>query len=217
MVTNAPKIQDIISSTGWRLEEKRLFVERALLSTQRKGIENVIKFLNDTDFYYAPASTIFHSNHDNGLLNHSIVVYILGMMNKERYINCDSKLEEKLNDNSIRLTTLLHDICKCCFYTKEVKWKKDDSSQWQSYIGYNVNDVFPIGHGEKSVIMLQNLGLELQPDEMLAIRYHMGMWGDGGSEMKYSQNNAIHYSPLVPLLQISDFEASVIFEPTIKN
>jgi hypothetical protein len=45
----------------------------------------------------------------------------------------------------------------------------------------------------------------------------MGMWGDGGSEMKYSQNNAIHYSPLVPLLQISDFEASVIFEPTIKN
>ena len=119
-------------------------------------------------------------------------------------------------NESIAIVALLHDICKCCFYVETQKWKKDENGQWESYIGYDVNDVFPIGHGEKSVIMLQNFGLELTAEEMLAIRYHMGMFGDGGAELRYSQAQAVRDYPLVPLLQMADFSASVIFEPTNK-
>ena len=211
-----PKVYDIVSENGWSLETKKSFVENLLRSTKRQGIENVIEFLNKTDFYTAPASTVYHSNCEYGLLNHSIIVYIIAMQNKKMYTECDPKVEDRLSDESIALCAILHDICKCCFYTKQTKWKKDDSGQWQSYTGYGVEDVFPIGHGEKSVIMLQNLGLVLNPDEMLAIRYHMGMWGDGGSELKYSQNQAVHCTPLVPLIQMSDYAASAIFEPTYK-
>lgn len=216
LLQSLPKSYDIVSENGWSLETKKLFVENTLLMTNRPGIDKVIEFLNNTDFYTAPASTVYHSNCECGLLNHSIIVYSTAMETKKMYVDMNPPVEDKLNDDSIAICALLHDICKCCFYVKQTKWKKDDNGQWQSYIGYGVEDVFPIGHGEKSVIMLQNLGLELKPEEMLAIRYHMGMWGDGGSEQKYSQNQAVHCSPLVPLIQMSDFTASTIFEPTYK-
>lgn len=212
-----PKVYDIVSENGWSLETKKLFVENLLLSTNRPGVDKVIDFLNNTDFYTAPASTVYHSNCEHGLLNHSIIVYVTMMQNKKMFMEIDPKVEDRLSDESIALCSILHDICKCCFYKMQTKWKKDDVGQWQSYTGYAVEDVFPIGHGEKSVIMLQNIGLSLNPDEMLAIRYHMGMWGDGGAELKYSQNQAVHYSPLVPLLQMADYAASSILEPTYKN
>jgi hypothetical protein len=84
-------------------------------------------------------------------------------------------------------------------------------------LGYEIVDTFPIGHGEKSVIMLQNLGLELTVEEMLAIRYHMGMFSDAGYELKLSQGQATRDCALVPLIQMADFSASMVFEPTVKN
>ena len=39
-----------------------------LRSTNREGIEEVIQFLERTDFYKAPASTRFHGSYEKGLL-----------------------------------------------------------------------------------------------------------------------------------------------------
>lgn len=211
-----PKTYDIVSENGWSLETKIHFVETLLMSTNRKGIDKIIEFLRNTDFYSAPASTIFHSNMPQGLLNHSILTYTIAMQYKRAMIDVNPILEEQLPDESIALVAILHDICKCCFYVQKTKWRKDANDQWESYNGYDVKDTFPIGHGEKSVIMLQNLGLELTATEMLAIRYHMGMFGDGGPELRYSQNQAVKDYPLVPLTQMADFSASMIFEPIIK-
>lgn len=45
------------------------------------------------------------------------------------------------------------------------------------YEGYKVSyKDFPIGHGEKFVILLFCNGIALSDDEMLAIRWHMGAW-----------------------------------------
>ena len=52
---------------------------------------------------------------------------------------------------------------------------------------------------------------------MLAIRYHMGLFGDGGQELRLSQAQACRDCALVPLLQMSDYSASMVMEPTIKN
>ena len=46
-----------------------------LRSTNREGIEDLISFLENSDFFTAPASTRFHGNVESGLLAHSLLVY----------------------------------------------------------------------------------------------------------------------------------------------
>ena len=53
---------------------KEEFIE-LLKSTNREGIENLLNFLEKSDFYKAPASTRFHGNYEGGLLEHSLKVY----------------------------------------------------------------------------------------------------------------------------------------------
>ena len=193
-------------------EQKVNMSEFLLSSTGRDGVDKVIDFVKRTDFYYAPASSKYHSNYQGGLLDHSLIVYSLA--NKYRAVIVGEKpdLAGKIKDESIIISSLLHDICKACFYVQTEKWKKDSSSNWIQYPGYEVNDTFPIGHGEKSVIMLQNIGLTLYPDEMLAIRYHMGMYDDANCSLKQAQFTAVQMTPLVPIIQMADFTASSMME-----
>ena len=53
---------------------KEQFIE-LLKSTNREGIENLLAFLEKTDFYAAPASTKYHGAYKGGLLEHSMKVY----------------------------------------------------------------------------------------------------------------------------------------------
>jgi len=46
-----------------------------LKSVNREGMQNVIDFLEKSDFFKAPASTRFHGDHEGGLVEHSIKVY----------------------------------------------------------------------------------------------------------------------------------------------
>lgn len=58
------------------MKNKERFIE-LLRSTKREGIEELIAWLETTDFYIAPASTRFHGNYEGGLLEHSLNVYDL--------------------------------------------------------------------------------------------------------------------------------------------
>lgn len=46
-----------------------------LRDTKRDGIEELIKYLESTDFYTAPASSRFHCDYEGGLVSHSLNVY----------------------------------------------------------------------------------------------------------------------------------------------
>ena len=72
----------------------------------------------------------------------------------------------------------------------------------------------PLGHGEKSVIMLLSWGLSLKPEEMLAIRWHMSAWDlpTQSPEHRESLNAAKAKSPLVSLLQLADGFAAGLLE-----
>jgi hypothetical protein len=48
---------------------------------------------------------------------------------------------------------------------------------------YKTNDDFPIGHGEKSVIMIQPL-IELTPQEVGIIRWHMGPYDPAWTDVR---------------------------------
>lgn len=210
-----PTSNDILNV--WTKPQKIEYIESLLKSTNRNGIDNIITFLRNSDFYTAPSSSKYHSNYDGGLLDHVLLVYVSAIKIREAILSIDNRHSVILNDNSVILTALLHDICKTGFYKKVLKFRKNSAGQWENYYGYEIEDLFPIGHGEKSVIMLQNFGLELDAQEMIAIRYHMGSW-DGGimtNDIKASYQTALNSCPLMILLQMADNTASLLLEQTV--
>ena len=196
-----------------------IFVETSLQSTARVGIDKVIEYLRNSDFYYAPSSTKFHSNYQGGLLDHSILVLSTAAGLCDAMVKMKPELADRLTDESLIISCLLHDLCKVGFYVPKEKWKKDENDKWVSYRGYDVEDTFPIGHGEKSVILLQWLGLSLTIDEMLAIRYHMGLWSTsvdcGDANRAYFR--AVNMCPLLSIVQNADFMSSNMLEIIYQN
>ena len=61
-----------------------------LKQVKREGIEQLINFLEKSDFFIAPASTRFHGNHEGGLVEHSIKVYEIL---KHKVQNCIQTIE----------------------------------------------------------------------------------------------------------------------------
>ena len=125
-----------------------------------------------------------------------------------------------VTEANIIITALLHDLCKSYYYGTEIKNKKvysehgtkSDSNgrfDWVSAPAYVVDDKIPYGHGEKSVMMIEEF-IKLEPVERYAIRWHMGF-----TEPKESWNTlgvAIRKYPLVLAMHTSDLEATYLLE-----
>ncbi|NFD31014.1 HD domain-containing protein [Clostridium botulinum] len=177
-----------------------------LSSVERKGIDRVIKYLEESDFFVAPASTRFHGNYQGGLAEHSLNVYELFKEKNKRF-------DFGLSEDTMKIVALLHDTCKINFYTvydKNVNIAAaGEKPKWIKMPAYGVNDLLPIGHGEKSVIILQQL-MPLTKDEVLMIRWHMG-----GYEPKENLNNvsaAWNICNAAVALNTADLESSYILE-----
>lgn len=208
--------EQIVGDNRMSKQDKINLFESLLMSTNRTGMDKVIEYIRRTDFYNAPASAKYHSNYETGLLDHSLMVYNLAEAFFDKMKIIDPELAVSIPEESIIVSSLLHDVCKICFYRKTIKWKKNEHNDWMQYDGYEIEDSFPIGHGEKSVIMLLKLGLDINPCEMLAIRYHMGFWGESNTEFKIAMKSAIKMCPLVVLLQQADCAATMMFEKEIE-
>jgi len=184
-----------------------------LRKTERKGIEHVIEKLTELGFFEAPASTKFHGAYEGGLVEHSLNVYVqaLYLVKVEKKIRPDIDID----DNSVAIAALLHDVCKSDIYIKEQKWRKDANNKWESYeaYGHDYKKTLPVGHGEKSVIRLLQWGLELTDDEIMAIRWHMGHFDlSDYMEAKTSFNTSCDLSPLAAIISAADWLASRITE-----
>ena len=178
-----------------------------LSQVERPGIDRLTSFLENSDFYTAPCSTKFHLSVPGGLVRHSMNVYkLLTLKDKQYKLGTDPQ--------SLLICGLLHDICKVNFYGTDFRnVKNPDTGQWERKQIYIVEDQFPMGHGEKSVIMLQQY-LNLTVEEQLAIRWHMGPFTDGFDSYSLSQAYyaATKASKLVTVLFTADMEAAHIFE-----
>ncbi len=185
-----------------------------LEATNRKGIGAVVAYLEKAGFFVAPASVNRHLSHDGGLLEHSLNVYRAALALCRQMIELRPELEPRLPEESIAIATLLHDVCKANIYRKMTKYRKDDQGRWESYDGYDVDYTrFPFGHGEKSVVMLLRLGLELTNDELLAIRWHMGAWDLSFQSYESKSNiSAASDVPLVAIVQAADSLAAHLLE-----
>lgn len=193
---------------------KKLFIER-LLSTKREGMENVISNLERLGFFTAPASTKFHLSIPGGLMLHSWNVCNTALMLRDQMILMKPELQEKLPIDSIIIASLLHDVCKSDIYKETLLNRKNDQGFWEKVPGYEADcSNFPMGHGEKSVIMLITMGLKLTKDEMLAIRWHMTAWelAFQSFEQKANLQAARITAPLCAIVQSADGLASALLE-----
>ena len=174
-----------------------------LRSTNREGIEEVIQFLEKSDFYKAPASTRFHGSFEGGLLEHSMKVYEI-LKHKVK----NSVLDLNVSDDTLIIIALLHDICKVNFYKVDYRNAKNERGEWVKVPYYTVDDTIPYGHGEKSVMMITEY-MKLTVEEKYCIRWHMGF-----TEPKEAYNTlgqAFKKFPLALILHEADLEATYFY------
>lgn len=169
---------------------------------------NLVSYLKkDTDFFSAPASTRFHSSFLGGLNLHSLSVMVR-LIEKCLSPSMWNSGFRGFTYNNIVIASLMHDLCKANFYVEVKKWRKDERGKWESYSGWDVDDKYPYGHGEKSVMIL-NKFYESNPVVDIAIRWHMGPFTTNNP---YDFTNACNAHPMVTLLHTADMESTYIYE-----
>lgn len=174
---------------------------------KRQGLEELLDWLDKSDFYTAPASTKFHGNVAGGLVQHSLNVYDCLKKISEHQDRVDVSIE------TITICSLFHDICKTNFYKIGTRNVKDETTgQWYKKQVYEVDEKFPIGHGEKSCIILQWFFKKLEVDELLAIRHHMGGFDSAVKGGDFSMSKAYEISKLSVMLHMADMEATYLLE-----
>ena len=174
-----------------------------LRQTNREGIENLIAFLEKTDFFIAPASTRFHGCYEKGLLEHSLKVYEI-LKEKVKTLSIDLEIKEE----SLIIIALLHDICKANYYKVDYRNAKNAMGEWEKVPYYTVDDTIPYGHGEKSVMMISEY-IKLTVEEKYCIRWHMGFTEP--KELYTTLGQAYKKYPLALLVHEADLEATYFY------
>lgn len=167
-----------------------------LHSIKRRGITELVYYLNTNGFFTSPASTRFHGAYDGGLAVHSLLVYKEFDFLVERY-------KSDLPADSRKIVGICHDLCKVGVY-KRNEVKKGKEMAQSSAKPYNFEDDFPIGHGEKSLWIVGRY-IEPTEKEALLIRWHMGSY-DGNYEL--NEESLKKKCPELVLLQSADRIAS---------
>lgn len=192
---------------------KEQFIKIYKENIRRPGAEKLLAWLENSDFFEAPASTRFHLCRPGGLVEHSIHVYdrlrALFIAEKERMDRCAGITSEE--DETIAICGLLHDICKVNFYTVEMRNRKNEAGQWEKYPFYVVSDQLPYGHGEKSVYIISGF-MKLTREEAMAIRWHMGFSDNDFKAGGFSVGNALEKFPLAVMAHIADLQATYLDE-----
>lgn len=185
-----------------------------LLSVERDGIDNMIKWLSKSTYFTMPSSTRFHGNYDGGLAEHSLNVYNSLKMLCDKYT--EQFPETYFNEDSLKIIALCHDFCKIDLYKKSFRNVKNESTgQWEKKQVFEFDDALGMGHGEASVYIIQSF-IKLTREEALAIRWHMGGYDaaiKGGERGVYV---ATKQTPLVTLIQFADMWASNFMEKVVE-
>lgn len=184
---------------------KNAFMNAYQANINREGADKLLKWLESSDFFIAPASTRFHGNHPGGLCEHSLHVYA-------RLHELCRHFQINVSDETIAICGLLHDICKVDFYKQTTRNRKNEQTgQWEKVPYYEVDDQFPFGHGEKSAFIIQDF-MKITKEESLAIRWHMGGFDEAVRGGSYSMGRAYETCPLAALLHMADLAATYIEE-----
>lgn len=197
------------------IANKKEFLKIVKTHIKRKGIKELLEWLEGTDFFEAPASSVYHLNEKGGLCQHTLNVY--ARLHKILENEYGPEYDKVFGDmETLAIVALFHDVCKADFYVEELRNVKINGN-WEQVPFYKVKEKFHFGHGAKSVYIVQSF-MEIFLDEATAIRYHMG-------GMEYPNANFIEPNitevyndyPLTLYLHMADLQASYIDERIVKE
>ena len=200
--------------------------ENLLNEVKREGVENLLDFIRNSDFYTAPASTRFHLSENGGLLKHSLHVY--ECLNAKLNAPIWKDVLKNVSRETVLIVSLLHDICKTYYYTtdfknqktydvnkvksankNEIKHDAKGDYIWETIPCYTIDNKYPLGHGSKSVVFILQY-IKLSMEEITAITYHMGAYCDSSQWTELGQ--AYEKYPLALALHHADMEATHLLE-----
>jgi hypothetical protein len=178
-------------------ENKVAFKNIISANVNREGIDALMQWLDTTDFYTAPSSSRYHGAEPGGLCEHSLSVYR----------RLKFKQEDESNE-TIALVALFHDLCKANFYKQSYRnVKNDETGNWERVPSYDYSDQLPLGHGEKSALLLSRY-IKLSDEELLAIRWHMSGFYSSNTGEQSAISSALSISRLVLKLIEADMESA---------
>lgn len=149
-----------------------------LLGTNRKGMTDLIAYMEQMNFFDAPCSGKYHLAKVGGLAEHSLNVYYI-----MRELAASLTVGTAITDETIIICALLHDLGKMGDRDKSnyveniLKSGKQSESE-----PYKTNkDLLYVPHEVRSIAIAERF-INLTEEEEHAILYHNGMY----SELKYS-------------------------------
>lgn len=208
--------------TEEQIEQNKTEFLQAVSSISIDGADLVglVNWLEESDFFTAPASTQFHCNYKGGLCEHSLNVYhnILAL-----YQIYKDKIPA-IDPQSLIIVSLFHDVSKIDFYEMIVVNKKiynpngtkhDNMGKfdWVAQEAYKVKDAkdrfLAVNHGVNSALLIGRF-IPLSLEENVAIMNHMLNADD--KAVNYDQSAILNKYPLLTLLHMADFASTFINE-----
>lgn len=192
---------------------KTKFITAYQTFIKRDGADKLLKWIESTDFFTAPASTKYHLSKPGGLVEHSMNVF----RRLTFLVDTFWTEGEKPSEETIAIVSLLHDLCKANYYSVEMRNKKNEQTgQWEKVPFYIVDDQLPYGHGEKSVYIISAY-MKLSREEAMAIRWHMGGYEPSAKLGDPSLNAAFAKFPLALMVHLADMMSTHLDEKEDKK
>lgn len=205
-----------------QIQQNKIRFISLLREVKREGadIEGLIKKLENSDFFTAPASTQYHCGYEGGLCEHSLNVYdqLKNLINVE-YPKCipdNGEMREinnacPISNDSLIITSLLHDFSKMNFYEVAERNVKDERGNWTKVPYIKVKDAkdrfLYSTHGANSEYMVGRF-IPLSLEESVAIINHMGGMDSGAVNFDGGLSQIYNKYPLAILLHCADMLAT---------
>ena len=171
--------------TDSEISSNGLHITYLLEQTEREGIHDYIRYIKNSDFFEAPASTKYHRSYPGGLAEHCFNLF-------EPLKLSNSRLKEsvQLPEDSIIIIALCHDICKEGLYIG-------------NYGNYHTVKGHP-AHNKHSTLSIERIEkyIKLTRTEKDIIAHHMGLFSCYEYGMEYTPEDLMRATKRHPLVQI---------------
>ena len=200
-----------------RIVKQREEIISLLESVKKVDVTQLLKYLDDSGFYYRPSSGTRHHNFPGGLAEHSlgtfkIVEHWNNLSPKERHmktfypfakflvnkkVSCDI-INEKMDHDDMVIAAICHDLCKAKQFYLKGRSIKIHNSDYEA----------KCKHSALSVERLKALGINTaECDELLlAVREHMSLF----SKARYNEEAKRHARGQNSMLAIAVWAADKI-------
>lgn len=208
-------------------QNKKKFLELiSSIKTPDADIKGLIKWLEKSDFFEAPATTRYHGSYPGGLCAHSLQVYenlvklseMFALVPDQKWeVDADGRpipdsvrtvMRPTYSDDTLKIVALMHDIAKANHFTTFMRnVKNEDTGRWEQQQEFKVRDAgerFIYGNHEQNSEFMAHTFFPLSVEESSAILNHQGGMGSDSAQniiptiyTKYSLALLLHTADLI--------------------